>query len=219
MQTENEPFLLEEQGWIVRVQPPKIRDDANSTRTLLLLHGLLGNETVMWIFTRGIPKNYWLFAPRAPVQLEMSGYAWLPRHEGWPDLASFQPVAEKLLNAFRSWSDKTGAPKQSFDVMGFSQGAAMSYAMAAFYPQQVGRVLALAGFMPKDDEVPGRYHGLKGKKVYIAHGSKDEVIPVSEARTASQVLQGVGADVIYCESETGHKLSASCLRGLEEYFL
>ncbi len=218
MQTENEPYLIEEQGWIVRVQPPINREDDRPARTLLLLHGLLGNETVMWIFTRGIPKNYWLFAPRAPVQLDANGYAWLNRHEGWAGLASFQPVAEKLHEAIHSWADKAGAPKQSFDVMGFSQGAAMSYAMAALYPQQVNRVLALAGFMPKDDEVPGRYRSLAGKKVYIAHGSRDEVIPLRMARDASQILQAVGADVTYCESETGHKLSASCLRGLEEFF-
>jgi phospholipase/carboxylesterase len=210
--------LLEEQGWTVRVQPPE-EPGSGSTRSLLLVHGLKGDETVMWIFTRNLPKNYWLFAPRAPVAVETGGYTWLQRTvEGWPDLDSFRPAADKLLLAFQAWAERTGAPEAPIDVMGFSQGAALAYALAALYPRQVGRVLALAGFLPGEAELPGRYSGLRGKQVYVAHGSRDETVPVSKAQEAVRILQIAGASVTFCESDTGHKLSAGCLRGLEEFF-
>lgn len=218
MQTANEPYLMEEQGWTVRVQPPRAMQSAGSPRVILLLHGLLGNETVMWIFARSIPNDYWIFAPRAPVQIEPNGFSWLPRGEGWPGLSHFRQAASDLIEAFKCWSEKAGAPANSFDVMGFSQGAAMAYAAAAYFPQHVNRILALAGFLPQDSQVTGLYANLRGKRVYISHGSQDETIPVHEARQAVKILQSVGADVTYCESETGHKMSAACLRGLGEFF-
>jgi phospholipase/carboxylesterase len=220
MPTENETASINDGDWIVRVKPP---EQTANTRTMLLIHGWTGNETVMWIFTNRLPKNYWLFAPRAPVPAG-GGYAWLPHDGGWPTLEDFTAPAEALLQAFARWAEQAGAPHDTFDVMGFSQGAAMAYALAALYPHKVNRVLALAGFLPRDDQggephTPGRYAALKGKDIYIAHGSQDDIVPVRMAEEAVQTLQTAGAQVTYCASDTGHKLSASCLRGLEEFIL
>jgi phospholipase/carboxylesterase len=224
VQTGNEPFVIEEQGWTVRVQPPK--DRTTSPRTLLLLHGWTGDENVMWIFTNRLPSNLWMFAPRAPYASTIGGYSWLPPEvrqgrpsDGFlPDLDEFRPVADRLLQAFEHWTVKAGAPSDTFDVMGFSQGAAMCYALAAFYTQRVGRILALAGFTPRSEPAPGAYTALAGKPLYIAHGSKDETVPVQLAQQTVRMLQSVGADVTYCESEVGHKLSAQCLKGIESFY-
>lgn len=93
----------------------------------------------------------------------------------------------------------------------------MAYALAAFYPQRVHRVIALAGFLPLEETLPGRYAAARGKKIYVAHGTQDETVPVSLAQEAVRTLQDAGAEVVYCESEVGHKLSAPCLRGLTQF--
>lgn len=142
---------------------------------------------------------------------------WLSSENGWPRLSEFKEVAGKLMTAFQQWAEGTSAPVETFDVMGFSQGAAMAYALAAFYPQRVHSVIALAGFLPAEDPLPDRYTDLKDKKIYVAHGSKDNVIPVSMAQEAVRALKVAGAEVVYCESDVGHKLSAPCLRGLTEF--
>ncbi len=227
MPTANEPYTTYDRGWIVRIQPPRSVPQNSTTgqapsetgkdRHLLLLHGWTGDETVMWIFARNLPGNYWIFSPRAPVPAPEGGYGWLPHDGGWPRLADFQGIAEALLGAFRHWTGNLRTPFMPFDVMGFSQGAAMAYALAAYYPQQVNRVVALAGFLPPDENLPGHYQALQGKKVYIAHGTRDDTVPVQMAQQAVQFLQGIGAQVTYCESDTGHELSAGCLHGLEAF--
>lgn len=214
MQIENNPYEIKDGEWIVRVRQP---NEAGSSRTVLMLHGLTGDETVMWIFAHSLPRDAWLFAPRAPLSAPGGGFSWLARTGEWPTLEDFSSSAADLIEAFSRWSAQTGAPGESFDVMGFSQGAALSYALAAFYPQRVNRVIALAGFLPIEDPLPGRYSSLNGKKVYIAHGAKDATVPVEKARQAVSVLQTAGCDVTYCESEVGHKLSAACLKGLEAF--
>jgi phospholipase/carboxylesterase len=210
--TENEIYTIEQDGWIVRARRP---EETDQPRTMLLIHGWTGDENVMWIFARKLPKNYWLFAPRGPIEAA-GGYAWLPHAGKWPSLDEFTQPAENLLQAFSRWAKAEGAPSETFDVMGFSQGAAMSFALAALYPDRVDRVMSLAGFLPSEQEA-GSFNGFSGKSVYIAHGEQDQIVPVQMAEEAVQKLQAAGAEVTYCASDTGHKLSASCLRGLEEF--
>jgi phospholipase/carboxylesterase len=198
----------------VRIQPPKNRE---SKRSLLLLHGWTGDETVMWIFTSKLPDDYWLFAPRGPVELPGSGYGWLQHGASLPTLEDYTQPASALMEAFQRWAAETGADVAPLDVMGFSQGAGMAYALAALYPQQIRRVIALAGFLPAEEPLPGRYQAMRGKQVYVAHGTQDEIIPVIKAEQAVRALQEAGAQVTYCESDVGHKLSASCLRGLNTF--
>ena len=234
MQTGNEAYIIQDNGWTVRIQPPVDFDAAQAAghRCMLLLHGWRGDETVMWIFARDLPANTWIFAPRAPLESPEGGYGWMPHAGSLPTLQEFAPVAETLERAFEHWrqdavarfaasmaatADLPNLVQTPADVMGFSQGAGMSYALAAFYPTLINRVIGLAGFLPKEDPLPGRYAALRGKNVYIAHGSRDETIPVALAQQSVRVLQEAGAQVTYCESDIGHKLSADCLRGLKRF--
>jgi predicted esterase len=56
------------------------------------------------------------------------------------------------------------------------------------------------------------------KPFFVAHGTKDELIPLERAVQAVEQLNAAGAQVTFCEAEVGHKLSADCLRGLETFF-
>lgn len=214
MPTGSEAYTIFDRGWIVRIQPAV---ETPSSRSLLLLHGWKGDEKVMWVFAHNLPRDSWYFAPRGPVQDEESGYGWLPHSGSLPPLADFEQPAHALMQAFLTWAKDTGAPVSPLDVMGFSQGAAMAYALAAYYPQQVHRIIALAGYLPVDAPMPGRYAALDGKRIYIAHGTRDETIPVQNAQEAVHILQTCGAQVTYCESDAGHKLSAGCLKGLSAF--
>jgi len=59
---------------------------------------------------------------------------------------------------------------------------------------------------------------LVGKRFFVAHGSRDEMVNVEFARQSVRLLQAAGAEVTLCEDEVGHKVSAGCLRGLETFF-
>lgn len=225
VQNENEPYLLTDGQWTVRVRRPADPGAAaEPARVFLLIHGLTGDENIMWIFTRGLPKNAWIFSPRAPIAWPKGGYSWVNRsQEELSVLDDFVDVAHRLYEAFERWRSISDAPQSSFDVMGFSQGAGLAYTLAALYPQHVSRVIALAGFLPRDESAaggePGRYSALKGKPVFIAHGTRDETVPVQLARDAVDLLNAAGAKVTFCESDVGHKLGANCLRGLDKFIL
>jgi len=103
------------------------------------------------------------------------------------------------------------------DVAGFSQGAAMAFSLALLHPERISRVAALSGFLPEGSEE--RLAALQGKKIFIAHGREDEVIPVEFARQAKAMLEAHGTEVTYCESEGGHKVGKQCLKGMETFLI
>jgi phospholipase/carboxylesterase len=187
-------------------------------RMLLLLHGWTGDENSMEIFTRGLPENYWLVAPRGIYDSALGGYSWFSdQGKTWPWVDDFRPAMEALIELLTP-VDFPEAAIEQIDVMGFSQGAALAYALAFLYPQRVRNLAGLAGFMPEGGEALARNKPLSGKRVFVAHGRLDKLVPVEMGRTCVSVLKSAGGEVAYCEDEVGHKLSKRCLVGLREFF-
>jgi len=185
-----------------------------------MIHGYTGDENSMWIFGRDLPKNFWMIAPRAPHPSETTGYSWRPLQPGTfgrPSLEQLIPAAEALLRLVDEYQVSVGIDAETFDVMGFSQGAAMSNVLAFLHPQRVRKVGILAGFVPGGLEIYAEKHPLEGKSVFVTHGTQDEMIPIDRARASMEVLEQAGAKIVYCEDDVGHKVSLNCLRALRSY--
>ena len=177
----------------------------------------------MWVFARDLSQDYWMIAPRAPhpSQMEQGGYSWRPSAAEAEDrlsLEQLRPAPEALVRLVDEYAASVGIDASAFDVMGFSQGAAVSSLLAFLYPERVRKVGILAGFVPDGLEELASQRLLEGKPFFVAHGTKDETVPVERARASIEILERAGAHVTYCEDEVGHKVSASCLRALKDFF-
>jgi len=175
----------------------------------------------MWVFARRLPAGYAILAPRAPLAASPGGYSWreLPDGSwGFPSVRDFEPACRGLIELVDTWSASTGGNADCFDVIGFSQGAALGIALALLHPQRVRALGVLAGFLPDGAEPLLERRPLAGMPVFVAHGTLDERVPVERARRAVRELEQAGAVVTYCEAETGHKVSKECLNALEASF-
>ena len=217
MQTVPDTQLIQFEGRTLRIRESTLQP----SRLLLLIHGLTGDENVMWVFARDLPAQYWMVAPRAPYAAEPGGYSWRPPQfetlDG-PGLEQLKQSAEALIRLVDAYSASAGIEADTFDVMGFSQGAAMSNVLAFLYPHRIRKTGILAGFVPSglEELVPQR--PLEGKPFFVAHGTKDEKVTVERARSSIALLEQAGAKVTYCEDDVAHKLSLNCLRALKEFF-
>jgi len=208
--------LIEFNNWTIRVRESL----AESPRLLVLIHGWTGDENSMWVFTRGLSSKYWMIAPRAPHAAEPSGFSWRsnqPLTEGRPSLEMLLPAAEGLIRLIDEYAASVKVDARQFDLMGFSQGAAMVNTIGMLHPERVRKMGVLAGFVPSGLEELVAKKPLTGKNIFVAHGTLDELVPIDRARASIRVLEQAGANVTYCEDEVGHKLSANCLRALESY--
>jgi len=208
--------LVEFNNWTLRVRGAQ----SEASRLLVLLHGWTGDENSMWVFTRGLSPNYWMMAPRAPHDADPSGFSWRPPQpltHGRPSLEMLLPAAEALINLIDEYSTSVNVDALQFDLMGFSQGAAMVNVVAMLYPHRIRKMGVLAGFVPSGLEELISQKPLANKNIFVAHGTLDQMIPIDRARASIELLEQAGAQVTYCEDEVGHKLSANCLRALEAY--
>ena len=216
MQTAINTDLITFNGWTLRARPTSVENP----RLLVMIHGWTGDENSMWVFTRGIPSDYWIIAPRAPHAAESKGFSWRPPQPltfGRPSLEMLLPAAEGLIQLIDEYAASVKVEARQFDLMGFSQGGAMVNVVGLLYPQRIRKMGVLAGFLPSglEDEIEKK--PLAGKHVFVAHGTQDEMVPVDRARASMQELERAGAQITYCEDEVGHKLSSNCLRALESY--
>lgn len=219
MQTAINTELISFDNWTLRIRPSQ----SATPRLLLLIHGWTGDENSIWVFIRKLSSDYWMMAPRAPHSVGSGGFSWRPLQRvqgdvfGMPSLETLLPSAEALIRLVDEYSASVGLDAQQFDLMGFSQGAAMVNLIGMLYPHRVHKMGVLAGFVPfgLDDYIAKKT--LVGKNIFVAHGTQDQIVPLERARESIELLEQAGAQVTYCEDEVGHKLSANCLRALEDY--
>lgn len=213
----DEPRDLTIGDWTLKTHIPK-GDSPHSV--IFLIHGWTGDERSMWVFASRLPRTAILVAPRAPYvskHPELGGYSWVPeRGQSFSSLEMFQPALNSFERMLPELAKQLPGDFDQFAMVGFSQGAALSYAFAMLNPERVSRLAALAGFLPAESEA--NLSALAPVPVFIAHGSQDETVPITMARNGHAALEAAGVKVTYCESETGHKLGANCAQQLNEFF-
>jgi phospholipase/carboxylesterase len=219
---QDEPRLVESgepfrrAGLLHRVlQPPGEGPHA----TVVMLHGRSGNEDVMWVFRRTVPKEWLLVAPRAIKEDPQGGYSWrLREKEEWPTLAQFDVPVGAVVDFIHALPDLYAADLDNLYLMGFSQGAAMAFAVAIHYPRLVKGVAALVGFLPMDCDDIAVVEPLADMPIFMAVGKEDERIPYERSVSCAHSLHLAGADLEYHEYETGHRLDRQGMRDLQQWW-
>jgi phospholipase/carboxylesterase len=229
---ENKTHLIHVDEWVIRLRVP---NGSGPHPVLYLLHGLTGDENVMWVFANRIPDRYLVIAPRGLYPEPIGGYSWYKNHRtGWPAMKDMLPAIQALqrlpeqLQRFSNQKSVEGltdtrhvlqsADFRQLSLVGFSQGAAFAYIYAMLHPEQTGLVAGLAGFVPEGVGEVVEMRPLEGIPVFVTHGTQDDIVPIERARKSVGQLEQAGAEVTYCEENVGHKLSASCFRAMGTFF-
>ena len=179
--------------------------------TVIMLHGLGGDENSMWVLEHVLPHGGSIVVPRALFPIGERSFSWVnDTLQGWPSKEDFQPSVEALKILIGELEAEIGLVKDEIIFMGFSQGAALAFVAAADPFLTPKAVIAAAGFLPEGD-----FSDLKALPVFWGHGSRDKWVSIELARRGSQRLQDVGARIHFCETDVGHKMGAECLNGLK----
>jgi phospholipase/carboxylesterase len=202
-------------GLVHRVRPATLSHPPHPT--LILSHGLYGNEDVTWVFARAATRAWLITTPRAPLSTGNGGHAWyqFDPETGVPDTDSVTDGVDALDHFIDGTLSVYKGDRRKLVLAGFSQGAAMSLLYAIRYPDRVAGVVSMGGFIPHLNKTT--IPAMNGLPVLILHGTHDEVIPVKMAQKMRDRLTESGAAVTYDESEIGHKVSAQGLRKFEAW--
>lgn len=189
------------------VREPKIKLDKNPL--LLLLHGYGSNEEDLFGFAPQLPDEYLIVSARAPYSLPPYGNAWyainfdagMNKFTDNVQAAASRDLIAKFIDEVIS---NYPVDADNVTLVGFSQGAILSYAVALTYPEKISRVLALSGYLNMDIVEDVNSRDISKLRFYISHGIQDQVIPVEWARKAPEYLKAKGLDVAYHEYPAGH---------------
>ncbi|HXE46336.1 MAG TPA: phospholipase [Conexibacter sp.] len=190
---------------------------------LVLLHGRGTDEHDLLPLADALDPERRLVAvaPRGPLTLpgQPGAHWYVVRRVGFPDEATFAPTYARLAGWLDALPQALGVPWSRTVLGGFSQGAAMSFALG-LGPQRPAPagILALSGFLP---HVPGyepELSGRAGLPVALGHGAADPVIPVAFAHAARERLRAAGADLLYRETPgMGHAIDPAFVPRLRDW--
>ncbi|MGO4816814.1 alpha/beta hydrolase [Flavobacterium sp. W22_SRS_FP1] len=193
------------------IREPKIKLDQNPL--ILLLHGYGSNEEDLFSFATELPDEYYIISARAPYDLQYGSYAWYAiNFDADENKFSDNEQAKSSRDLIAGFLDEltTNYPIDSdkITLLGFSQGAILSYAVALSYPEKIQKVIALSGYVSdaifKEDYLKNHLSNLK---IFASHGTADQVIPVDWARKTKPFLDKLGIASDYKEYPIGHGIS------------
>jgi len=110
------------------------------------------------------------------------------------DLISQQDAVgiKRSENAITALIDRElgrGISHQNIVLAGFSQGCAMVLHTGLRYPQALGGIMALSGYLPlKDSFIKNRNPANQETPIFLAHGEWDSVITLDRSEYSKEVL-------------------------------
>jgi phospholipase/carboxylesterase len=191
-----------------KIREPKVILDKNPL--LLLLHGYGSNEADLFSFATELPEEYYIISARAPYDLQYGSYAWYAiNFDADQNKFSDNDQARISRDAIAYFIDElvTKYPIDINDVnlVGFSQGSILSYAVALSYPEKINKIVAMSGYLNleivADDYLKNNLNTLK---IFASHGTVDQVIPIDWARKTPGILEKLGVATTYKEYPVGH---------------
>jgi phospholipase/carboxylesterase len=194
--------------------------------TLVIMHGYGADEYDLLPIAKQLQGNYNALSIQAPLELDWGGFAWYHLSQTITgihgDDASRIESEQMIVDFLRK--QKEEEKLNNVILMGFSQGAAMSYSLLANEAfHQLGvhlkAVIALSGYIPLDVRPKLSERQLDGLPVFISHGLYDDLIPPQALDSAKEVLEKQGANVTAKTYEVGHGLTEETIADINQFLV
>ena len=190
--------------YLVR-QPKK---EIENPPLLVLLHGYGSNEKDLFSFAEELPDDFLIISAQAPLSMGFGSYAWYSINFDdingkFSDLKEAKESVDKIAIFIDEIKQKYHTNPEKTFLLGFSQGAILSYSLSFFHPNKVQNVIALSGYINKE-LLPTSISKEIKTDYYSSHGSVDQVLPVTWARESKPFLDNLGFNSEYSEYPVGH---------------
>lgn len=181
---------------------------------LVLLHGVGGNESNLATLAARVDPETLVVLPRGPITLGQDAFGWFrvvftsdgPRIV--PDEAEASRRA--LIDLVGQLQAVYGIKAAQTVIAGFSQGGILSASVALSAPEQVTGFGVLAGrILPELEPHVADRTRLKDLRGFIAHGTRDDKLPVDWAHRAGAWLTRLGVAHETRLYPVGHVLDAA----------
>ncbi len=189
---------------------------SNPAFSVIWLHGLGadGNDFVPVAEALSLPGMRFIFphAPIRPVTLN-GGY----RMRAWYDIYSLDLKSgedregmldtQQRISEFIAREKERGIASDHVLLAGFSQGGAAVLYAGLRCPERLAGIMALSAYLPLATSLRQEAHPANSETpLFMAHGTMDDVIPISAGRASRDALANLGHEVRWCDYAMAHSV-------------
>jgi phospholipase/carboxylesterase len=179
---------------------------------MVMLHGAGSNEDDLFSLAQYLPGRFLIASVRAPIQVSPGNNYWYhftkTNGKHVADTLEAEQSRVAILRFLEELKTNELFNPDSIYLMGFSQGAIMSFSVALTEPEKIRGIIALSGRILPDIEPKivdqKRYASLRN---LVIHGTQDNMLPIENARHSKQILTQHGIPFDYHELEMGHTVN------------
>lgn len=176
---------------------------------MLLLHGTGGNEHDLVELARRLAPGSALLSPRGDV-LEHGAPRFFRRFaEGVFDLDDVRRRTHALADFVAAAGRQYGFEPRHLVAFGYSNGANIAASLLLLRPEVLAAAVLLRAMVVLDQPAPAG--SLTGRRVFLANGAEDPIVPADHPPRLAALLRAGGADVTLHTSPAGHGLTAGDL--------
>jgi phospholipase/carboxylesterase len=189
---------------------------------LILLHGRGTSEADLHPLLDALDPERRLvgLTPGGPLTgIPPGGRHWYVIEQvGQPDEPTFVDTMAQLGDFTDSFLRERGIAWEDTVVGGFSQGGAVSLALAlgTTRPRAAG-ILAMSCFLPMVRGWRVDIRAKRGMHAYLSHGTYDNIIPVGFGRKARDLLTDGGLEVTFRETRVQHQIDPELLPEMQAW--
>ncbi len=179
---------------------------------LFLLHGYGSNADDLFGFADHLPSDHTIISLEAPLDTPFGGKAWYSIHfdetqDKWSDLEEAKNSLKVLIQQMEYFEEKYQLDPNDITLMGFSQGAILSWSLLLDCPKIFRRAVCMSGYInlqllkkPLED--------YRNVLAYASHGSLDPTVPYQWALDGVQLLKQNNSEVLFNTYPDGHNVSS-----------
>lgn len=184
---------------------------------LLLLHGTGGNEHDLVPLARRLSPGSTLLSPRGLVSEHGANRFFARLAEGVFDPAEVTRRTHELANFVTTASHHHGIDPHRLIALGFSNGANVAATLMQLHPDLLAGAVLLRPMIVLDRVIPAG--ALTGRRVLIASGEHDPIVPPGHPERLAALLRAAGAEVTLKLHPASHGLVAGDLTAIRDWFL
>jgi phospholipase/carboxylesterase len=170
--------------------------DSKDKPLIIFLHGYGSDERDLFGIKDDLPRDSTYLSVRAPMEVDGGGYKWFSQDTDQADYEGVTSDVDKSTDLLRTFieqaTEKYATQPDKVILIGFSQGAMMSYQIGLEHPELVRGIAPLSGKILS--ALNGRLkpeERLKPLKVFIGHGEADNRVAYTGATEARTVLENL----------------------------
>ncbi len=203
----------------------------NPDAAIIWLHGLgaNGHDFQPIIKQLDLPANlsiHFVFphAPVQPVTLNngVSMNSWYDIYELNLDADEDEHGINTSMQALEALIESKFSHIQADRILlaGFSQGGALALHTLLHGSKPIGGVIALSTYLPlRDKAIDASKERVHKRRIYMAHGKFDEVLPQQVGDLAREILLALGANVSWHSYPMAHELCAPQIAHISQWIV